>query len=95
MSKWTENLGTATTELGDRVKELVKEGNARRLVIYKPSGNKLTEVSLTAGVVAGSFAVVVAPIATLIVASAALIAKVRLEVTPKQNGVSDSDEHPA
>ena len=95
MSKWTETLGTAASELGDRAKDLVKEGNARRLVIYKPSGNKLTEVPLTAGVVAGSVAVLVAPLATLIGASAALIAKVRLEVTPKQNGVLDSDDHPA
>ena len=33
---WTEELEIAASELVDRVKELIAEGNVRRLIIRKP-----------------------------------------------------------
>jgi hypothetical protein len=49
----TEELEIAASDLVDRVKEFVKEGNVRRLVIRKPNGEPLIEVSLTAGIAVG------------------------------------------
>jgi hypothetical protein len=77
---WTEELEIAASELVDRVKELVEEGNVRRLIIRKPSGEILIEVPLTAGVLVGGVATVMAPVFAALGAMAALLVKVKLEV---------------
>ncbi len=45
----------------DGVGEIVREGNARRLVVQDGKGNRVVEVPLTVGVVVG----VVAPVVSL------------------------------
>jgi hypothetical protein len=46
---WTEQIEIAGSELVDRTKELIEEGNVRRLIIRNPDDEKLLEVPLTAG----------------------------------------------
>jgi hypothetical protein len=62
--------------LVDKVKELVHEGNVRRLVIKDDGGHTVMEIPLTAGVVAA----VVAPVVTAIGAIAALANEWSIEV---------------
>ena len=79
-STWTEEMIVAGSELIERIKQLVAEGNVRRLIIRKPSGEDLLEIPLTAGVVAGGAMILMAPVLAAVGALAALLAEVRLEV---------------
>lgn len=90
---WTEELEIAASELVDRVKALIAEGNVRRLIIRKPSGEVLIEIPLTAGVAVGGAFTIIAPILAALGAMAALLVKVKIEVirTTEEDDSSDED----
>lgn len=48
---WTEEIQTTGEELVGKIKELVHEGNIRRLIIKNEEDKTLIEVPLTLGVV--------------------------------------------
>jgi hypothetical protein len=77
---WTEEIEVAGRELVDRVKELIEQGNVRRLIIRKPTGEVLLELPLTTGVVVGGVITIFTPVLAALGAMAALIAKVKIEV---------------
>jgi hypothetical protein len=77
---WTEQIEIAGSELVDRTKELIEEGNVRRLIIRNPEDEKLLEVPLTTGVVVGGAFTVLAPILAALGAMAALLARVKVEI---------------
>lgn len=77
---WTEEIEITANELVDRVKELIEEGNVRRLIIRKADGDVLLEVPLTAGVAVGGAVTLVAPVLAALGAMAALLVKVRVEI---------------
>jgi len=77
---WTEEIEVAGTELIDRIKELVKAGNVRRVILRTPDNKLLLEIPLTAGAVAGGVFVLVAPVLAALGAMAALLAKVKIQV---------------
>jgi len=85
---WTEEVVVAGSELVERVKTLVQEGNVRRLIIKKPDGDTLLEVPLTAGAVVSGVLVLAAPVLAALGALAALVAQVRVEI--ERNDESDS-----
>jgi hypothetical protein len=92
---WTEEVLVAGGELVDRVKQLVAEGNVRRLIVKKPSGETLVEIPLTAGVLAGGAMILIAPVLAVLGAIAGLLAQVKLEVVrsapPEEH--DDSAQH--
>jgi hypothetical protein len=63
-------------EFVDKVKELIHQGNVRRIVIKNDQGHTVLEIPVTAGVVAA----VVAPVVTAIGAIAALANEWSIEV---------------
>jgi hypothetical protein len=77
---WTEEIEVAGAELVDHIKELVKAGNVRRVILRTPDNKLLLEIPLTAGAVAGGVVVLVAPVLAALGAMAALVAKVKVEV---------------
>jgi len=77
---WTEEIEIDGGKLVDRVKELIEEGNVRRLIIRKPSDEILLEVPLTAGVAVGSVVTIFAPVLAALGAMAALLAKVKIQI---------------
>jgi phage-related minor tail protein len=79
-SDWIEEVEVAGSDLVDRVKDLVKEGNVRRLIIRNANNDVLIEVPLTPAVVVGGVATIIAPILAALGALAALIARVKIEV---------------
>jgi hypothetical protein len=85
----TERVSVAGGELVDFVKGLIADGNVRRLVIRRPSGEALIDIPLTAGVAVGGALTLLAPVIAAIGAMAALIAKFevdveRIDVDPKR-----------
>lgn len=77
---WVEEIEIAGDQLVARVKELIAEGNVRRLIIRAPDGKAMLEIPLTAGVAVGSVITVFAPVFAAIGALAALIARVKVEI---------------
>lgn len=78
--EWVEEIEVAGTDLVGRVKELVEQGNVRRLIIRNANNDVLIEVPLTPAVVVGGVATVINPILAALGALAALIAKLKIEV---------------
>ena len=91
---WKEEIFIAGNELVDRIKELVAEGNVRRLIIRKPDGESLLEIPLTAGVAVGGAVTIIAPVLAALGALAALVKDFKLEVVRTDQAESDEEEHP-
>jgi len=83
---WIEEIEIAGSELVGRVKELIAEGDVRRLIIKKPNDDLLIEIPLTAGVAVGSVFTIVAPVLAALGAMAALLARVKVEVVRVEEG---------
>ena len=77
---WIEEIEVAGSELVERIKELVKEGNVRRLIIRNSKGELLMEIPLTTGVAVGGVVTIMAPLLAALGAMAALLVKVKVEV---------------
>ena len=88
---FTEQIDIAASELVDRTKELIEEGNVRRLIIRNEDGEVLLEVPLTAGVVVGGALTIVAPVLAALGALAALLTHVKVEVVRTRKDESDGE----
>jgi len=87
---YTEELQVMGEQLLSKVKELLHEGNVRRIII-KQEGRTIMEFPLTIGVVG----VVAAPILVAIGAISALIAQCSIEVIRSEiPTASVTEEHP-
>ncbi len=73
--RYQEELQVMGEQLLTKVKELIHEGNVRRIII-KQEGHTIMEIPLTVGVVG----VIVAPVLAAIGAIGALIAQCSIEV---------------
>jgi hypothetical protein len=83
---WVEEIEVAGNQLVDLVKQLISEGNVRRLIIRHPDGHVLLEIPLTAGVAVGGVMVLFAPLLAALGAMAALLAQVKVEVVREEGG---------
>src|SRR5215217_3388691 len=77
---FTEQIEIAASELVDRTKELIEEGNVRRLIIRNPDDEVLLEVPLTTGVAVGGVVTLIAPVLAALGAMAALLTHVKVEI---------------
>ena len=74
-----EEVKVASNQLVDKVRELVEEGNVRRVSVRK--GDKtLFEIPLTVGVGAGAAALLLNPVLAAVGAAAALVTDVTLVI---------------
>lgn len=87
---FVEEIEIAGSELLDRIKDLMKEGNTRRVTIRASDGTELMTVPLTVGVVAGGLLTIAAPLLAALGALAALVTRCKLEVVREV----DDDEEP-
>lgn len=74
-------------ELLGRIRELIKEGNVRRLTIKNSDGKTMLEIPLTIGVVGA----LIAPVAAAIGAVAALVTECTVTVS-REDETAESDE---
>ena len=89
LKSYTEELQVMGEQLLAKVKELLHEGNVRRIII-KQDGRTIVEFPLTIGVVG----VVAAPILVAIGAISALIAQCSIEVVRSEPPVAHVTEEP-
>ena len=69
-------------DLLNKIEEIIKEGNVRRIVIKNSEGKTYMEIPLSIGVIG----VLAAPIVTALGAIAGLIADFSIEIVKKDNG---------
>ena len=86
---WWETIKVEGSELLDRVKRLVHEGNVRRIII-KQGGRTIAEFPLTVGLVGTVFAPILAAVGVL----AALLSECTLEVERVITGVTPAEPPP-
>lgn len=77
---WYEEFTVSGSELLEKVKELIREGNVRRVFIKKSDGETLFEIPLTAGVAITAITAAVAPALVAVGAIAALLTQVTVGV---------------
>lgn len=80
----TEELEVTGNQLVERVQEIIKEGNVRKVIIKNPDDEKIIEVSLTLGAVGAGVVVLAAPWLAALGAIAALVARVKIEVVREE-----------
>jgi len=86
---WKKEIEIAGSELINRIKEIIKEGNIRKLIIRKETGEVLLEIPLTAGVAVGGAVTLFAPVLAALGALAALMTRVRVEIVRKEDKDKD------
>ncbi len=83
---FTEQIEITASELVERTKELIEEGNVRRLIIRNQEDEVLLEVPLTAGVAVGGVVALIAPVLAALGAMAALLTHVKVEIVRTKGG---------
>ena len=76
MENFKEEFKVKSEEIIEKVKELIHEGNVRRLIIKDEDGKVYLEIPVTFGVIGAIFA----PILAAVGAVAAMVANLRIEV---------------
>ena len=77
---WYEEFTVSGAELLKKVKEIISEGNVRRVFIKNTGGRTLLEIPLTAGVAITAVTAALAPVLVAVGAIAALLTQVTLGV---------------
>lgn len=77
---FAEEIEVAVDGLSERVKELIQEGNVRRLIICKENGDKILEIPLNAGVAVGSVLAIIWPIMAALMAMTGLLTRIKIQV---------------
>lgn len=91
---WYEEFKVSSDNLVAKVRELIREGNVRRVYIKNESGETLLEIPLTAGVAVTVITAAVAPILVAVGAIAALLTQVTVGVE-RGNGPAEPAEESA
>ncbi len=77
--KKKEQFKLSGSEIVDKVKDLIKEGNVRRIIIKNEKGELMLEIPVTIALVGAVFAPTLAAVGAL----AALVSNVTIEVDRK------------
>ena len=88
---FSEELEVAGNQLVERVKELIEEGNVRRLIIRNPEGRTLVEIPLTIGAVAGGALLLLYPVLAGLAVIGGLLARVKIEIVREEPDATMTD----
>lgn len=77
---FTEEISVLGSQLGSKIKELMEEGNVRRILILDMQGKTLLEVPLSLGMAAGAGLLFLNPILAGIGAIATVMTRARVVV---------------
>jgi CBS domain-containing protein len=79
-----EEFTISGSDLVDKVKELIHEGNVRRIVIKNEEGRILIEIPLTVGVVGGVLSAALFPVVAAVGVIGATVAHLTLVIEKKE-----------
>jgi hypothetical protein len=92
---FTEEIEIAGSQLVERVREILAEGNVRQLRLKAEDGDIMLETPLTFGVIAGGAVALAAPWLAILGVIAALVTRVRLEVVRETEKAADEEKKTA
>jgi hypothetical protein len=78
--EWTEEIRVAGNRVVDRIKEMIREGNIRKIVVLKGDGSVLKEFPLTQGMAVGGLLAFLAPGLAALGALVAFATDIRIQV---------------
>lgn len=64
----------------EKIRELIEQGNVRRLIVRKSNGEMIVELPLTPTVIGVGAMLVFAPMSTVLAGALAYLAEVKIEV---------------
>lgn len=67
MTNYTEEFKVRGEDLSNKVKDIINEGNVRRIIVKNKEGKTLVELPLTIGVVGAALAPVLAAVGAIAV----------------------------
>lgn len=67
-------------QVAEKIKSIIREGRARKIILRKPNGEIIREFSLNRGLAAGALLAWIAPMLVAVGAIVALLSEVRIEV---------------
>ena len=79
--KTTEEFNVKSDELLAKIKELIHEGNVRRVIIKDAEGKTFMEIPVTIGVIGA----LIAPVLAAVGAVAVLVSNFRIEVVREED----------
>jgi len=79
----SEEIELAGNQVVDRVKELIAEGNVRKIRIRSLNDDVILELPLTAGAGLGGVVALAAPGLAALAAIAGILARVKVEILPR------------
>ena len=85
-----EQFEVAGDKLVSTVKDLIHEGNVRRIILHREDGSALLEVPVNAGLVGVALTVAIAPVLLAIGAIAAVLSRVTLLVERRTDAVTSA-----
>ena len=80
----TEEYSVSADEAVKKVKEILDEGNVRRIIIQTDEGKTLIEFPLTIGVAAAAGVLLLAPLLAAVGALAAIVTDLRIVVEKEE-----------
>lgn len=89
---FAEEMNVAGSQLVERLQELVRQGNIRRLILRDQHGRTLLEVLLTLGVVGGAGVALFAPFLAAVGAIAALVTRIQIVIERYENPADAAQE---
>jgi hypothetical protein len=81
MENFKEEFKVKSEEIIEKVKELIHEGNVRRLIIKDEDGKVYLEIPVTIGVIGAIFA----PVLAAVGAVATMVANLKIEVIREED----------
>ena len=87
---FTEEFKVNGNELIDKIKELIHEGNVRRIIIKDEEGKTFLEIPITIGIIGA----LVAPILAAVGAIAVMAAKFTIEVVRSEEPKKEPEKKP-
>ncbi len=90
--EFTEEFKVSGEEVLTKVKALIKEGRARKIIIKNEAGHTLIEVPMNVGAGVGAATLIFAPVIAAVGALAALVTKCTIVVVREEN--SKNNETP-
>jgi hypothetical protein len=80
-----EEFSISGDALGGKIKELIHQGNIRRIIIKNEQGHTLIEIPLTVGVVGGVISAALFPVMAAVGSIGAMVAHLTIGETPHQS----------
>ncbi|MDZ7716842.1 MAG: DUF4342 domain-containing protein [Balneolaceae bacterium] len=90
---FTEEIKGSASEVIKQIRKLIKEGNARRLMIKNKDGKVLFQTQLTAGLAGSALVTAMAPIASAIGMFALFMNDIKIIVEKYPKGEMGEDEY--